>query len=289
MKLSLLNFLVLTLLVFAACNKGVDFDKNENEKDDWEEKDYDGYDKDCFDFVYPVTYIMPTGYAISGNEETLWAAIETWYEQHPDAKEEATLQFPVDIIWGEDKIQTIANTEEMEAAWKKCDDKEKESCFKLVYPVTYTMPDGSSIAGNAEELKAAIKEWYITHDSAEKPVLNYPVQIVFPDNDVPLTINNAEEMSDLKKEKCDYDDKWDDDKKDCFNLMYPVTFTMPDGSTISGDDEEALWADIKSWYESHDSKEKPTLNYPVQIVFPDNDVPMTINNEEEMENVKKDC
>ena len=80
-------------------------------------------------------------------------------------------------------------------------DKDEKDCFELVYPVTYTMPDGSEISGGPEELEAAIKEWYETHDSAEKPVLNFPVQIVYPDNDEAVTINNEEELE-AAKEDC---------------------------------------------------------------------------------------
>ena len=83
------------------------------------------------------------------------------------------------------------------------------------------------------------------------------------------------------------------DRKECFQLVFPITFTMPDGSIISvtSDDEEG-WSDLKDWYEENsDSEERPTLHYPVEIVYEtdDGDSLVTIDNEEEMIAAKQDC
>ena len=77
---------------------------------------------------------------------------------------------------------TISNEEEMEAAKKECyEEDEEEECFTLIYPVTFTLPDDSTVSGNEEEVWTAIKAWYEAHpDVAEEPELNYPVQIAYP-------------------------------------------------------------------------------------------------------------
>ncbi len=163
-------------------------------------------------------------------------------------------------------------------------DGDKVDCFKLVYPVTYTMPDDSEVTvNNEEEFWTAIKAWYQAHpDSKAKPVLQYPVEIVFGDEI--KTINNVEEMELAKK----YCDEEDGDKVDCFKLVYPVTYTMPDGSEVTGNNEEEVWTAIKAWYTAHpDSKADAVLQYPVQIVF--GDEIKTINNNEEMALAKKAC
>ena len=44
------------------------------------------------------------------------------------------------------------------------------------------------------------------------------------------------------------------DKVDCYTLVYPVAFTMPDGSSAVMNNADD-WAAIKAWYEAHpDSK-----------------------------------
>ena len=55
----------------------------------------------------------------------------------------------------------------------------------------------------------------------------------------------------------------DEDKGDwrCFDLLLPVTYEMPDGSTITVENEED-WDDLKEWYEENsDSEEKPELQF----------------------------
>ena len=84
----------------------------------------------------------------------------------------------------------------------KVDDKvtDKAPCFELVYPVSYTMPDGSTVTGNAGELKLAMKAWYKAHpDSKADPVLQYPVEITSVKFDGVKVINNEEEMIEAKK------------------------------------------------------------------------------------------
>lgn len=101
------------------------------------------------------------------------------------------------------------------------------------------------------------------------------------------------EKGDLSKDKWDKEDKgeWDkgeEDKKACFELVYPVTYGLPDGSTASGGKTE-VWETIKAWYEANpDSKAKPELQYPVEIIFEGEEV-KTIHNKEEMLWAKKAC
>ena len=165
-------------------------------------------------------------------------------------------------------------------------DKNGFKCFELVLPVTFVMPDVSSITVEEENGYIAVRDWYENNsDSKEKPTLQYPINIIYRDGDT-QTINNDEEMGSTKAD-CR---KWDDDKKDwdCFRLVYPITFIMLDGSAISMQDEED-WMELKSWYEVNpDIEERPILEYPVAINYRDGST-KTINNDEEMASVKEDC
>ena len=168
--------------------------------------------------------------------------------------------------------------------WEK--DKDNEACFELVYPVTFTMPDGSDISVN-DEKDSAVYDWYKANDSEEKPQLQYPVQIIFEDDNesITKTINNEDEMVTAKKDCKDGD--WD--KGDCFYLVYPLTFIMPDATSITlNDDEDAA---IKDWYEVNpDVEEKPQLQYPVDIIYEEDEtVTISIANENEMIDAKKEC
>jgi len=160
----------------------------------------------------------------------------------------------------------------------------KHDCFKLVFPITISMPDGSALTGSDKDLFAQVKAWYKTNPTIkEKPEFNFPIEIQW-EKDIIKTVENEEA---LKKAKafCDKDN-WD--KKDCFELVFPVTWTLPDGSFVDMNDEKD-WDTLKAWYESHpDVKEKPNLNYPVMIIFEDGET-TNIDSEEEMIAKKEDC
>ncbi len=174
--------------------------------------------------------------------------------------------------------------------WDRDDDKGDWKCFDLVLPVTYVMPDGSTITvtSDDEEGWAELRAWYEANPDAEgRPELQYPVDIVFDDETV--TINSAEGLDRVKRECWEYEDEG----RECFELVYPVTFIMPDGSsiTVATDDEDG-WQEVKDWYDANpESEERPTLEYPVDIVYETNegDSTVTINNEEEMEAAKDEC
>ncbi len=91
-------------------------------------------------------------------------------------------------------------------------------------------------------------------------------------------------------EKKDFSkDKWDKKDKICFELLYPVSYTMPDGVTITAEDEDQYWTLVKSWYEENpEVEEKPELLYPVDIKYTVGII-ATIQDEAEMIAVKEGC
>jgi len=128
-------------------------------------------------------------------------------------------------------------------------------------------------------------DWYKTNESKEKPQLQYPVDIIYENDGTTKTVTVSDEDEMIKAKKGCYDDGWK--KEECFKLVYPITFTMPDESAITVSDEKD--SAVKDWYEVNpDVEEKPQLQYPVDIIFED-ESSQTINNEDEMITVKKDC
>lgn len=85
--------------------------------------------------------------------------------------------------------------------WDKDYDKEKEACIKLVYPITYTMPDGTTIAGEEKVIETAMKDWYIANpNSEEKPSLIYPVDYIVLETEETQTAENEDELIFAKKD-----------------------------------------------------------------------------------------
>lgn len=167
---------------------------------------------------------------------------------------------------------------------EKTKSTEKEKCFEYVYPTTFTMPDASTVTIEKDEDWSVVKDWFTANPkSKEKPVIKFPVDLKFKEG-VVKTISNADEM----KKVWAYCNGGKEKAKKCFWYVFPVSFTMPDKTTITVNNDKD-WGGLKEWYANNpDSKEKYTLNYPVQLKFKDGSI-KTIQNEEEMKAVKAYC
>ena len=164
--------------------------------------DKDGFK--CFELVLPATFVMPDGSSITVEDENSYMAVLDWYANNSDSKEKPTLQYPVNIIYQDGDTQTINNDEEMGNTRADCrkwdDDKKDWGCFRLVYPITFIMQDGSAISMIDKEDWMELKSWYEENpDIEEKPALQYPVNIIYRDGDT-KTINNDEEMASVKED-----------------------------------------------------------------------------------------
>ena len=267
------------------------------EKEDWE----------CFTLVFPVSFNMPDGslVTVEADDEENWAEIKTWYETNQDSEERPTMQFPVGILFDEESL-VIENQEEMRSAYQECYPKRDgewsrdrdETCFYLVYPVTYVMPDGStiSVTSDDEDGWSDLKNWYEENgDSEDKPELQYPVDIVVEteEGSSTVTINDEEDMAAAKREcHTEWEEDWDeDDERDCFEYVLPVTFLMPDSSTITVEDEEG-WYLLREWYEENREYEgEPDIQYPIDISLETEEgfITVTLSSGEEMEEIYSEC
>jgi hypothetical protein len=287
MKYSTLSILIFCMLFLQSCDKETfDLDKLGQEIELREGNLMDR--KECFELVYPIEIVLPDESIISvDSEEEFRTQLKEWYKLNPDSKERPSLNYPIQVTFEGDKSKVISSEEQMMRLKKYCNDRKsikRKVCFKLVYPLTYMMPDGSSISGENElEIRSQIKEWYASNpDTDVKPSLSYPVNAKVIGGDI-ITIDNEEAMIALKK-RCNKRDI-----VDCFKMDYPITFSMPDGSELSVDNEKDMNSSIKNWYLNNpDEDDKPSLHYPVDIIL-ENGKMLTINNEEEMIKLKKRC
>lgn len=289
MKYSSIVILFIGILFLQSCgNESLEFDLNE---DQIELRDGDVMaNKDCFELNYPVKVKFPDGTIISVvDEEDLQSQIKSWYEENEEVKERPSLIYPVIVTFNENKSKVIKDGEQMKRLKKYCQDKtwkERKSCFRLIYPLTYVMPDGSEVSGDTpKDIRTMIKDWYASNpDTDTKPELTYPVSVKLLSGEV-ITISNEEEMIALKK-KCKEKEA---EAGECFRLKYPLSYVMPDESVITGENEIEIKTSIKEWYESNpDVKDRPVLDYPVDIIWKDGKS-YTINNEDEMLELKKKC
>lgn len=75
----------------------------------------------------------------------------------------------------------------------------------------------------------------------------------------------------------------------CYEFVFPIAITFPDGASNSLDDYETLRATIKAWKEANpEAEEKPSLTFPLEVVSQDGAL-ITVNAKEELKALKQGC
>ncbi|WP_339660677.1 hypothetical protein [uncultured Polaribacter sp.] len=156
----------------------------------------------CFEFVYPIDFIMPDNSSITLTTEDDWSLIKAWYELNPDETIRPELVFPVDVTLEDGTVQTLLDSTELATVKDSCrKGKDKRKCFKLVYPFSYTMPDATIIDVTERADLKLVREWCKANpDATEKGTLNFPVSVEYKDGTT-ATFNDQAEY-DAAKDAC---------------------------------------------------------------------------------------
>jgi hypothetical protein len=163
-------------------------------------------------------------------------------------------------------------------------------CFKFVFPLTFSLGETSYTANDYQEFRDAMKANYEETGEKQKPEFVFPIQIQFGRGDEveTVTINSDDELKEAFQ-AC----RGEEDDKKCFTFGFPVSFTMPDGSVLTAEDEKDLEEKMGAFYESYTGeKKRPEVVFPVDLMFEDGSS-LTVNSPEEMkqawkENCKRD-
>ena len=157
----------------------------------------------CFEFVFPVDFIMPDDTSITLITKGDWILIKEWYIENSDVKQRPDIVFPVDVYLEDGTIQTLLDRDELRQIKNSCKKgKDKRKCFKLVFPVIFTMPDASVISVNARVDFKLLREWHKANPNVtEKGSLIFPVNIEYKDGTTAI-INDQTEF-DVAKEACE--------------------------------------------------------------------------------------
>ena len=168
--------------------------------------------------------------------------------------------------------------------------RHNKRCFKFVFPLTFSLGETSYTANDYQEFRDAMKANYEETGEKQKPVFVFPIQIQFGEGDEveTVTINSDDELKEAFQ-AC----RGEEDDKKCFTFGFPVSFTMPDGSVLTAEDEKDLEEKMGAFYESYTGeKKRPEVVFPVDLIFEDGSS-LTVNSPEEMkqawkENCKRD-
>ena len=145
----------------------------------------------CFQFVFPVDFIMPDTTSITLNSKDEWIMIKDWYVANKGVKKRPELVFPVDITIEDGTLQTLIDKGDLRRMKDSCKKgKDKRKCFKLILPVRYTMQDGTIIEVKERADFKLLRAWHKANPTVkEKGVLNFPIDIEYKDG-TSATIND---------------------------------------------------------------------------------------------------
>ena len=168
--------------------------------------------------------------------------------------------------------------------------RHNKRCFKFVFPLTFSLGETSYTANDYQEFRDAMKANYEETGEKQKPVFVFPIQIQFGRGDEveTVTVNSDDELKEAFQ-AC----RGEEDDKKCFTFGFPVSFTMPDGTVLTAEDEKDLEEKMQAFYESYTGeKKRPEVVFPVDLMFEDGSS-LTGNSPEEMkqawkENCKRD-
>ena len=165
--------------------------------------------------------------------------------------------------------------------------RHNKRCFKFVFPLTFSLGETSYTANDYQEFRDAMKANYEETGEKQKPVFVFPIQIQFGRGDEveTVTINSDDELKEAFQ-AC----RGEEDDKKCFTFGFPVSFTMPDGSVLTAEDEKDLEEKMGAFYESYTGeKKRPEVVFPVDLMFEDGSS-LTVNSPEEMKQAwKENC
>jgi hypothetical protein len=180
-------------------------------------------------------------------------------------------------------------------------------CFKLVFPINMVLPDGSVVTlESPQDAKEFIRTWKEENQDVDvRPVIEFPIEVIKGDGET-YVLSSSDEVKALVKEcrkkkgKKDHD-KGDDVKhkrhllgkilsNDCYSVVFPISFTMVNGDIIEVAALKSLNETLAVWKKSHpDLKGKPQLNFPISVVLPTADAPLSIGSIEELKELIQDC
>jgi len=314
-KLSFLFVLALALSVISCDKEGIDeLTENftdtaaQNRADEEETMNFNRGGKGkrggkggmCFDLVYPITLSFPDGSTeeVADREEAK-AAKEAFKTANPDAEGRPSLVFPIQIDQ-DGTITDVANAEALQAIKETCPRGEKRGgkgrrgnkCFKPVFPITLSFPDGSSAeVADKEAAKAAKKAWKEANPDAEgRPSIAFPFDVMQKDSSI-VTLTSQEELEALKESCVGERGQRGGRGGKCFQVNLPISITIDGGEAITINERADKRAALEAWKEANpDATERPevTLVFPVTVTLEDG-TESTLNNQEELEALKESC
>jgi len=229
---------------------------------------------ECFVINYPYSVSDGQTSTTLNSDEELEIFLENLTEES-----EVYIEVPFDVTMADGSQQTISTYEELEELFEDCydydddyDDEYDEECFELDYPLTAQDYDGNEVVVNSEQ------DLY----DFEFAGFVYPISVTLADG-TQATVNSPQEFDTLYNDCYDIED-CDDCEEQCFEIVFPFSFIIEDGSIIEVNDYDELW-DFLSQLTEEDTC---IISYPLTVQFEDG-TQQTANSDEDLDAFYESC
>jgi len=179
-------------------------------------------------------------------------------------------------------------------------------CNELIFPVTLVLPDSTTVTVNSyDEMKQALRTYFEAngggqghphHGPAQHPQISFqfPITVLSQNGDL-ITVNNADELKALREDCAGTFGNHSPQGHGqhgltCFEIVFPVTITFPDGTTAEASDRMALHKLLRTWKQNNPGTTgRPELTFPITVKMDDDGSLVTVNSREELHQLKEDC
>ena len=153
----------------------------------------------CFQFVFPIDFLMPDDSIITLNNNTEWSLVREWYKSNSGVKKLPSLSFPVNIRLQDGTLQTLWDRTDLIEMKDACKlNQPNTKCFEIKLPASFTMPDSTVIVVNNRIDYIKIRRWHLAHPRVlKKAAINFPINIIFK-NGSEKEISNMAELAEAK-------------------------------------------------------------------------------------------
>ncbi len=189
----------------------------------------------------------------------------------------------------------------------------KLGCYELIFPVTIELPDATTaVVNDYQEMKNVIRAWYTANGTGggsgtfphggNRFQFVYPISVLNDSGDV-ITVNNKQELHDLRAD-CPGGfsghggghhghgggHHGHGNHLRCFDFVFPVTISFPDGTTASAASGSEMRQLISDWRKNNPGVQgRPQLVFPVTVRMVADSSLVVVNNKMELRQLKKDC
>ncbi len=169
-------------------------------------------------------------------------------------------------------------------------------CFELVFPVTLSLSGGATAEVDSyEAMKQTLRAYFETNGcNRPAPAFVFPIAVLSQEGEL-ISVNNQDELSALRAgcraRFADHDPRGHSRRwLSCFEIVFPVTVEFPDGTIAQARDRRELQQLIRVWnHDNPDVRERPVVVFPVTAKMTEDGTLVTVNNREELHNLKERC